>query len=75
MEEGESAIKAGGINEATGKDAEGGRGGVEWRIVEKLLELVKGEVDLAAIAVRVDEEIVGDYIGANTGLGDESVEG
>lgn len=72
--EGERPVKPAGVDEPPGENSVGGGGGVEGGAVEELLVVVEGEVGLAAIAVGLDEEVVGDDVGGNGGLGDEAVE-
>lgn len=73
--QGECSVEAAIVDQAAGENSVGGGGGVEGGGVEELLVVVEGEVGFPAIAVGLDEEVVGDDIGGDGGLGDEAVEG
>lgn len=64
------------VDKTLGEDSVcGGRGRKGGVVLEKKPEVLEGDVGLAAVAVGLEEEIDGDDVGGDTGLGDEPVEG
>lgn len=63
------------IDQPFDENAVGGGRGIDWGVVDELAVVFQGGVGLAAIEVGLEDEVVGDDVGGNTGLGDETVEG
>ncbi|KAK7271761.1 hypothetical protein RJT34_27923 [Clitoria ternatea] len=71
----QSTVELAVVNQAFDENTVGGGRWVYGGIVEELFIMFEGSVRFSAIEVGLEDEVVGDDVGHDAGLGDKAVEG